>query len=47
MGELMRMPMSYVNTLYWLAEQEVRSKEGQEQHAAEVLEDELEDEFGE
>lgn len=37
------MPLSYVNVLYQIAEERIKSKEGQDEHAAEVLEDELED----
>lgn len=41
-GELMNMPLSYIHYLYKLAEKQAKSKEGQEQKAAEVLEDEME-----
>ena len=36
------MPLSYINTLYKIAEEQSKTKEGQEQKQAEVLEDEME-----
>ena len=36
------MPLSYINTLYMIAKEQSESKEGQEQKAQEVLEDEVE-----
>ena len=40
--EMMNMPLSYINTLYKIAEEQSKTKEGQEQKQAEVLEDEME-----
>jgi hypothetical protein len=40
--ELMNLPLSYINTLYRIAEEREKTKAGQEQHAAEQLEDEME-----
>lgn len=39
---MMHLPLSYINTLYTLAEQKEKSKEGKEQHEAEIIEDEME-----
>ncbi len=38
----MNLPLSYINTLYRIAEQRSKTKEGQEAHNAEAMEDELE-----
>jgi len=38
----MHLPLSYMNVLYRIAEERVKTKEGQEQQEGEVLEDELE-----
>lgn len=43
--ELMNMPLSYINILYKIAEERINTKEGQEQHEAEILEDEMEAAF--
>ena len=37
------MPLSYMNTLYWLAEQKIKTEEGKKELAASELEDELEE----
>jgi hypothetical protein len=39
---MMYLPLSYINSLYLIAERQQKDKEGQEQHNAEVLEDEME-----
>lgn len=36
------MPLSDINTLYRIAEQREKTKEGREQHTAEQIEDEME-----
>lgn len=41
-GELMKMHLTDINYLYKIAERQVKTKEGQEKHQAEQLEDELE-----
>ena len=38
----MNMPLSDINSLYRIAEQREKSKEGQQQHNAEQIEDEME-----
>lgn len=40
--DLMELPLSYINALYRIAEEREKTKEGQEQHKAEQLEDEME-----
>ena len=39
----MHMPLAYINTLYRIAEQQSKSKEGQEQKEAEIFEDGMEE----
>jgi hypothetical protein len=39
---MMNLPLSYINALYRIAEEQSKTKEGKEQKSAEVLEDELE-----
>ena len=39
----MNMPLSYINSLYKIAEQRMKTEEGQKQAEAEALEDELEE----
>lgn len=40
--ELMNMPLSYINALYRIAEERLKTEEGQEQAEAEAIEDEME-----
>lgn len=40
--ELMYMPLSYIDALYRIAEERLKTKEGQEQAQAETIEDEME-----
>jgi hypothetical protein len=40
--ELMYMPLSYINALYRIAEERIKTEEGKKQAEAEALEDELE-----
>jgi len=40
--ELMNMPLSYLNSLWVIAEQRAKSEEGKNQMAAEAIEDEME-----
>lgn len=40
--DLMNLPLSYINTLYRIAEEREKTKEGQDAHSAEIIEDELE-----
>lgn len=41
--EMMNLPLSYINALYNMAIEQQKTKEGQEQKEAEVIEDGLED----
>lgn len=43
---MMHLPLSYINQLYLIAEQREKTKEGQNQHENEILEDELEEAMG-
>ena len=38
----MNMPLSYIDALYRIAEERLKTKEGQEQSEAEAIEDEME-----
>lgn len=38
----MNLPLSYINTLYRIAEGREKTKQGRDAHAAEQLEDEME-----
>lgn len=38
----MNLPLSYINVLYKIAEDREKTKEGQESHEAEQIEDEME-----
>ena len=40
--ELMNMPLSYIDSLYRIAEERLKTEEGKKQLEAETLEDELE-----
>lgn len=39
---MMNLPLSYINSLYRIAEEREKTRKGQEQHTAEQLEDEME-----
>lgn len=43
--EMINLPLSYINTLYNIAVEREKTKEGQDQKNAEALEDELEEAF--
>jgi hypothetical protein len=38
----MNLPLTYINALYRIAEEREKTREGQKQHEAEQLEDEME-----
>ena len=40
--ELMNMPLSYIDTLYRIAEERLKTEEGKKQAEAEAIEDEME-----
>lgn len=40
--ELMNMPLSYIDTLYRIAEERIKTEEGKKQLEAEAIEDEME-----
>lgn len=40
--EMMNLPLSYINTLYKIAEERNKDEEERQKHEAEILEDEME-----